>query len=254
MNGSRPYLWFVAGFILIILFSLTFTRMVSSGSVGPRGLPGVPGLPGPEGSSGEQGPPGPPGPATNWDGLAGKPTFSTVAFTGNYTDLTSPPNLSTVALTGNYYDLVSRPLLFHVRGNTPLVNGVGLITTLKDHFTDDFRFPLGQMGLTFSVTGLIWCRIEDPTFPGSQIALLEFGAFNGGIPETLKHSFIRIREANNSDIDTRYRFLVYVQDTSLFDTGALEVRIAVFYKENGLADISLVSNSFTGHMIVNPFA
>jgi hypothetical protein len=176
-----------------------------------------------------------------------------VSFSGQYSDILNPPNLSAVAFSGNYLDVISRPNVFHVKGNTPTVNGIGLITTLFDHFTNQFGLPVGPMGSTFSLSGLLWCRITDPTFPGEQICLLEVGAYNGST-EVSKHSFVRVRESNNPSINDRYRFLIYVQDTSPLNVGILEVRIALFYRETGLTDITLVSNSFTGHLIINPFA
>jgi hypothetical protein len=242
--------------LLIILLSMIFSKHFGSNAIGPRGLPGLPGPPGPEGLAGEPGPigpAGPPGPIVDWQSLAGKPTFSTVAFSGNYSDLINRPSLATVATTGKYADLIERPNVFHVKGDTPVVNGVGLITTLKDHFTNQFSLPVGTMGATFSVTGQLWCRIIDPTFPGSQIALLEIGAFNGGSSEASKYSYVRIRESNNPGIDSRYRFLIYVQDVGPINTGLIEVRIALFYRELGLLDITLVSNSFTGHLVINPY-
>lgn len=47
--------------------------------------------------------------ATSWDDITGKPSFATVASTGNYNDLTSKPNFANVASTGNYNDLTSKP-------------------------------------------------------------------------------------------------------------------------------------------------
>jgi hypothetical protein len=249
-------IWTLVAALLIIVFSMIFSRMFASGAVGSRGLPGLPGPPGPDGfpgDTGPQGPPGPPGPVVDWQTLAGKPTFSTVAFTGSYTDIIDKPNLATVASTGKYSDLIAKPNIFHVKGDTPVVDGIGLITTLKDHFTNEFSLPVGTMGTTFSLTGQLWCSIIDPTFPGSQIALLDIGVFNGGSSESSKHSFVRVRESNNPDIDSRYRFLIYVQDTGLLNIGLIEVRIALFYRELGLTDITLVSNSFTGHLVINPY-
>ncbi len=45
-----------------------------------------------------------------WTSLTGKPTFSTVAISGNYSDLINLPTLSTVAGTGNYNDLTNKPI------------------------------------------------------------------------------------------------------------------------------------------------
>jgi len=242
--------------LFIVIFSMLFSSIFSKSVVGPRGLPGIPGPPGEQGLTGETGPPGPTGPSgpvVDWEGLAGKPEFSTVALTGSYPDLVDKPNLSAAALSGQYNDLIGRPNVFHIKGDTPFQNGVGLVTTLFNVLTDEYTFPIGPTGSAFSVNGLLWVTINDPTIPGTQIALLEIGAFAGGTEE-LKFTYVRVREANVPDIDERYRFLAYVQNSSITNDGVLEVRIAQFYRDPTLTDMTLVTNSFTGHLIINPTA
>jgi hypothetical protein len=46
-----------------------------------------------------------------WANITGKPVFSTVATSGNYTDLTNKPTLSTVATSGSYVDLTNKPVV-----------------------------------------------------------------------------------------------------------------------------------------------
>lgn len=46
---------------------------------------------------------------TAWDDIIGKPTFATVATSGNYNDLSNKPNLATVATSGSYNDLSNKP-------------------------------------------------------------------------------------------------------------------------------------------------
>lgn len=46
-----------------------------------------------------------------WTVIANKPTFATVATTGQYNDLLGRPTLATVATTGSYNDLTNRPTL-----------------------------------------------------------------------------------------------------------------------------------------------
>ncbi len=60
-----------------------------------------------------------------WSDISGKPTFSTVATTGNYNDLSNKPTFSTVATSGNYSDLAGAPVLstVAVSGNYSDING-----------------------------------------------------------------------------------------------------------------------------------
>lgn len=51
-------------------------------------------------------------PPVSWSSLTGKPTFATVATSGNYTDLTGRPSLAAVATSGSYTDLNNKPTLF----------------------------------------------------------------------------------------------------------------------------------------------
>jgi len=46
-----------------------------------------------------------------WNNITGKPTFATVATSGDYNDLTNKPTLSTVASTGDYDDLLNKPAI-----------------------------------------------------------------------------------------------------------------------------------------------
>lgn len=46
-----------------------------------------------------------------WDQVTDKPSFSTVATSGSYSDLINKPSLSAVALSNNYADLSNKPSL-----------------------------------------------------------------------------------------------------------------------------------------------
>jgi hypothetical protein len=253
-NQTNTILVIVIAAIIALIFSLVFSRVFSSSVVGPRGLPGFPGIPGPagiQGDTGPQGPPGPPGPTVTWGTLSGKPNFSTVALSGNYQDLSNKPTLSNVALSGNYQDLSGAPLIFNIRGDMPVINEVGLITTLFDVHTSQYTLPIGPCNGTYTVNGNLWCRIVDPTIPYTQIVLLELSSYNGG---NINNQLINItvKESSHPDTPTRYRFLPYVQNTSINpNVGIIEVRIALFYSDPYLTDISLVNNFFTGYLIIS---
>lgn len=49
------------------------------------------------------------GGSVDWDDVDNKPTFATVATTGDYSDLSNTPSLATVATTGDYNDLSNTP-------------------------------------------------------------------------------------------------------------------------------------------------
>ena len=241
------YIWVVIITIAILIFwmygsSSSVTTLVS----GPRGLPGPIGPQGIQGIQGDKGDPGDPAPPPTWQNITGKPTFSTVAFSGAYADLTGRPSLSTVATTGKYSDLIDKPLIYHVKGSTPVVDSVGLITTLTDIYTNNFSLPIGSCNGVFSVVGKLWCSIQDPTFPGNQWAYIELLSYSG------TSSVKKIRIVDSSpDVPTRYRFLAYVINVSLTSNYVVETRIALFYAEPGLTDISLVNHSFTGTLLMS---
>lgn len=240
------YIWIIIISIAIIAVWLYGSSSSSTTTVsGPRGLPGPIGPQGIQGPQGEKGDPGDPAPTPSWENITGKPSFSTVAFSGIYDDLINKPNLASVALSGKYSDLVEKPLVFHVKGSTPVMNDVGLITTFIDIYTNSFSLPIGSCNGIFSLVGKIWCHIQDPTFPGIQWAYLEIISLSS--PSVLK---VRIIDSSPGT-ETRYRFLPYVQNTSITTNYVIETRIALFYNEPGLADLSLVSNSFTGTLIMS---
>jgi uncharacterized protein (TIGR02145 family) len=60
-----------------------------------------------------------------WSDVSGKPTFSTVATSGNYNDLSNKPTFSAVATSGNYSDLAGAPVLstVAVSGNYSDITG-----------------------------------------------------------------------------------------------------------------------------------
>lgn len=240
------YIWIIIISIAIIAIWLYGSSSSSTTSVsGPRGLPGPVGPQGIQGPQGEKGDPGDPAPTPTWETITGKPSFSTIAFSGDYNDLTSKPVLAPVAFSGQYSDLTDKPLIFHVKGSTPVVNNVGLITTFIDIYTNSFSLPLGSCNGIFSLVGKLWCNIQDPTFPGEQWVYLEIISLSA--PSVLK---VRILDSSPGT-ESRYRFIPYVQNTSLTTNYIIETRIALFYTELGLADISLVSNSFTGTLIMS---
>lgn len=49
--------------------------------------------------------------STDWNDIANKPNFATVATSGDYGDLSNTPRLATVATSGDYDDLSSKPTL-----------------------------------------------------------------------------------------------------------------------------------------------
>jgi hypothetical protein len=81
------------------------------GNTGIQGPTGPQGLTGPEGPDGPQGVQGVAGPAGSnaWADITSKPSFASVATTGDYTDLVNKPALSTVATSGAYGDLSGKP-------------------------------------------------------------------------------------------------------------------------------------------------
>jgi hypothetical protein len=240
------YIWIILISVVILFWVYRSSSSVTSQVSGPRGLPGPIGPPGIQGIQGEKGEPGDPAPAPTWQNVTGKPTFSTVAFSGEYLDLIGKPSLSTVATTGKYADLIERPIIFHVKGSTPIIDNVGLITTLINIYTNDFKFSIGPCNGVFTVVGKLWCVVQDPTFPGEQWAYIELLSYSG----SLSIKKVRIIDSS-SDFSTRYRFLAYVLNTSLTSNYVVEVRVALFYAEPSLADISLVNHSFTGTLVIS---
>lgn len=233
---------FVILLTLTALFSFGFARVFASNAVGPRGLQGLPGLPGAQGlqgSIGPQGLQGPPGPSVTWETLTGKPEFAPVSTSGNYADLTNKPTF---------------PLLFNAKGDTPSVDNVGLITTLRDSSTDQMTFPIGACNGTFSVNGHLWCNINDPTIGYEQAAELELSAYSGGVGITPIVN-ITVKSTSHPDVASRYRIIPYVLNTSVMPSnGLIEVRIGLFYQDPSLLDISMVNNSFTGYLIMSSIA
>ena len=229
-------------FILTAIFSFTFARVFASNTAGPRGLQGPPGLPGAQGLQGTVGPQGlqgPHGPSVTWGTLTGKPTFATVATTGNYNDLTNKPTF---------------PLLFNAKGDTPVVDNVGLMTTLFNSATNQYTFPIGACNGTFSVNGHLWCKINDPTVGYTQAAELELNAYSGGVGITPIIN-VTVKETSHPGVEARYRFFAYVLNTSVTPSnGLIEVRIGMFYEDPLLLDISLVNNSFTGYLVMSTVA
>jgi hypothetical protein len=55
-------------------------------------------------------------PGSDWDNIANKPTFSTVATTGSYNDLSDLPSYSVVATTGSYNNLSDKPSIPSITG------------------------------------------------------------------------------------------------------------------------------------------
>lgn len=51
------------------------------------------------------------GAPVDWDDIQDKPTFATVATSGDYDDLIDKPSLATVATTGDYDDLTNKPTI-----------------------------------------------------------------------------------------------------------------------------------------------
>ena len=83
----------------------------SAGPTGSQGPTGAQGATGPAGPVGPAGPTGPEGPAGSnaWSEITGKPSFASIATSGQYNDLVGAPTLATVATTGAYSDLTGAP-------------------------------------------------------------------------------------------------------------------------------------------------
>lgn len=74
-----------------------------------------------------------------WASVTGKPTFATVATSGDYADLTGKPTLATVATSGSYTDLTNKPTIPSLTGyatetfvNTAITNLVGAAPSALD--------------------------------------------------------------------------------------------------------------------------
>jgi hypothetical protein len=83
------------------------------GDTGSQGATGAQGATGPQGPVGPYGPTGPQGPqgTTAWADLTDKPSFASVATSGDYSDIVNRPALSAVATSGSYADLGDTPTL-----------------------------------------------------------------------------------------------------------------------------------------------
>ena len=114
-----------------------------TGLTGSQGATGAQGATGPQGVQGVEGPVGPEGPAGSnaWTEITGKPSFATVATTGDYGDLINQPAFATVATTGAYADLT---------GNTsiPLAGTAALTGNIVP--IADGTLDLGSTSKTFS--------------------------------------------------------------------------------------------------------
>lgn len=79
------------------------------------------------------------GGSVTWNTLTGKPTFSTVATSGSYTDLINKPSFSDVATSGDYDDLINTPSVPTASNTTPNAvsatgaAGVGATYARGDH-------------------------------------------------------------------------------------------------------------------------
>jgi hypothetical protein len=62
--------------------------------------------------------------------IQNKPTLSTVATSGAYSDLSGTPSLATVATSGSYTDLTNQPTI--PTNNNQLINGAGYTTNIGD--------------------------------------------------------------------------------------------------------------------------
>lgn len=117
----------------------------------------------------------------DYDNLQNKPTFATVASTGDYNDLINTPvlNLATVATTGSYLDLINAPTdIADFTDNSGLLSG-GAFTDLSD--TPDFY--TGESGkflvVNESETGLAFSTVSTTITDTQIITALGYTPYNG---------------------------------------------------------------------------
>lgn len=88
-----------------------------------------------------------------WTDISGKPTFATVATSGDYSDLINTPSLATVATTGDYGDLLNTPTIPTVNDATLTIQknstNVGTFTAnASSNVTIDISVPIDTGDLT----------------------------------------------------------------------------------------------------------
>lgn len=101
-----------------------------------------------------------------WTEVTGKPTFSTVATTGQYNDLLGKPTL----FSGSYLDLTNKPSVFP----TDITNVSGLTTALNNKITVGSFIPYSTITgtptlATVATTGNYVDLINKPSIPASQV-------------------------------------------------------------------------------------
>lgn len=70
-----------------------------------------------------------------WSGVQNKPSFATVATSGDYDDLSNKPNLSSVATSGDYDDLSNKPTIPSITASTTdLTPGTSTLATGSYYF------------------------------------------------------------------------------------------------------------------------
>jgi hypothetical protein len=106
---------------------------------------------------------------SDWNATSGitqilnKPSLSSVAVSGDYSDLINKPSLSTVSTTGSYNDLLDKPSLFSGNyedlANTPIVP-----ETIQDLSNVSIINPTTGQVLKFDGTN--WVNLEDDVSTG----------------------------------------------------------------------------------------
>jgi len=107
---------------------------------------------------------------SDWNSTSGisrilnKPTLSTVAISGSYSDLLNKPTLSTVATTGSYDDLTGKPSLFS--GNySDLSNKPSIPSDIQDLSNVDILSP--TTGQVLKYDGTKWVNSIDDVSSGA---------------------------------------------------------------------------------------
>ncbi len=125
----------------------------------------------------------------SWDDVTGKPTFATVAETGDYADLANTPDLSgyaatgdlaTVAFTGDYSDLIGKPTLGTAStqdtgtgaGQVPILDGSGLLDPAVIPVSFVNKMVLGLDADLLTTTGLNAGDVYKATDTGKSYMLL----------------------------------------------------------------------------------
>ena len=118
--------------------------------------------------------------SVSWSDVSNKPTFATVATTGDYDDLTNKPDLSIYelaadAFSGNYNDLTNKPTIPTVPTNiSAFTNDSGYITGIT---SSDVTTALGYTPGTSNFSGSYTDLTDKPTIPTATSQLTNDSGF-----------------------------------------------------------------------------